>query len=193
MCVENDKIINKKRVKFLESEELFLTPLIIEDFEKYYKWFNDIEFLYMVGSPVRPSVYLKGKKDFESLINSCDGNKRIFLSIISKESFKYIGNVGLDGIDNYSRKCSFGIFIGEKEFRNKGYANTASRLIIDYGLNNLGLFRISSSTHAKNTISQKLLEKIGFIKEGVKRKDVFLNGEYLDSIIYGLLKEEFSL
>jgi ribosomal-protein-alanine N-acetyltransferase len=55
----------------------------------------------------------------------------------------------------------------------------------------MGIARIESVTDVKNVPSQRVLEKNGFKREGMLKKRFYLDGEYRDEYIYGLLREEW--
>lgn len=182
---------NLTRVRFLEGKRIFLTPLAECDLERTYRWFHDKEFVNLVGSYLQPVSMAKYKDGFDKLLMTCDGKARIFLSIILKSNGEFIGNISLDGIDQYERKASFGIFLGEKRHRGRGYSYEAARQLFKYGFDDMGLRRIESSTHGLNKGSQALHKKLGFAQEGVARQQYFYGGKYVDSIKYGMLRQDY--
>ena len=101
---------------------------------------------------------------------------------------EYVGNISLVPCEDiYRMSAEIGYFIGEP-YWNKGIVTTAVKLIIDYGFNHLGIVRIQTSIFEYNTASQRVLEKCGFVKEGVFRKSVFKQGKLWDEVRYALLK-----
>lgn len=62
---------------------------------------------------------------------------------------------------------------------------------IDSGFNNMGLNRIQAFVSLENTASCRLLERLGFEREGIFREKHFFQGEYYDHYIYSLLKKEW--
>jgi RimJ/RimL family protein N-acetyltransferase len=75
--------------------------------------------------------------------------------------------------------------------RNKGYCTEAVKILVDYLFLAKSTVRIQAKTNPKNMASQKVLEKAGFQKEGVIRKDVFIRGAWQDGILYSILREEW--
>jgi RimJ/RimL family protein N-acetyltransferase len=63
--------------------------------------------------------------------------------------------------------------------------------MLEYGFGNLGFERISANTLEHNWGAQRLLEKLGFVLEGVQRKCVYFAGRRWDKLNYGLLREGF--
>ena len=75
--------------------------------------------------------------------------------------------------------------------RNKGYCTEAVKLIVDYLFLSKDIVRIQADTNPMNRASQRVLEKAGFTKEGLIRKDVFVRGEWRDGILYSILRDEW--
>jgi len=101
---------------------------------------------------------------------------------------EYVGNIALvPGQDIYRKSAEIGYFIGEP-YWNKGIVSKAVNLITDYGFNQLNILRIHTGVFEYNTASQKVLEKCGFVMEGVFRKSVYKQGQLWDEIRYSKLK-----
>ena len=77
------------------------------------------------------------------------------------------------------------------EERGKGYGTEATRLLVDYLFLTRSLIRIQAHTDARNMASQKVLQKLGFKKEGIIRKSVFSRGEWRDRALFSILREEW--
>lgn len=102
-----------------------------------------------------------------------------------------VGTIGLLSIDRKNSKAEYYIAMGETSYKGKGVAKEASRLILQYGLEVLGLNRIYLFTEVENVSAQKLFERVGFVREGLIRQDIVSNGKFVDRIVYGFLKEEW--
>jgi RimJ/RimL family protein N-acetyltransferase len=75
--------------------------------------------------------------------------------------------------------------------RGKGYCSEAAQLMVDYLFLSKDIVRIVATTHTKNVISQKILEKVGFKREGTMRKSYFCRGEWTDMFLFSILREEW--
>ena len=73
----------------------------------------------------------------------------------------------------------------------KGYGTEAVRILVDYLFLSKDIMRIQATTDVRNIPSQKVLEKVGFKKEGIIRKSDFMRGEWADDIFYSILREEW--
>lgn len=101
---------------------------------------------------------------------------------------EYVGNISLVPCnDVYRLSAEIGYFIGEP-YWNKGIATAAVNLIVDYGFRELHLVRIHTGVYEYNMASQHVLEKCGFIREGIFRKSIFKNGSLWDEVRYARLK-----
>lgn len=103
-----------------------------------------------------------------------------------------VGTIGLLSIDRKNSKAEYYIAMGETDYKGKGIAKEASRLILAYGFEKLGLNRIYLFTETENIKAQRLFEKVGFIREGILKQDVFSHGQFVDRIAYGYLREDWS-
>lgn len=103
----------------------------------------------------------------------------------------YVGNISLvPGQDVYRKSAEIGYFIGE-QYWNKGIVTTAVNLITAYGFNHLDIIRIHTGVFEYNEASMHVLEKCGFVKEGVFRKSVFKQNKIWDEVRYAKINPEF--
>jgi ribosomal-protein-alanine N-acetyltransferase len=75
--------------------------------------------------------------------------------------------------------------------RGKGYCSEAVDIMVDYLFVSRDIPRIQAHTDARNADAQKVLEKAGFKKEGTFRSEYFVRGEWRDSCIFAILREEW--
>jgi RimJ/RimL family protein N-acetyltransferase len=75
--------------------------------------------------------------------------------------------------------------------RGKGYCTEATQLMVDYLFLSKETPCIQAFTLVKNVASQRVLEKVGFRKEGITRKRSYVRGEWEDLVIFSILREEW--
>jgi RimJ/RimL family protein N-acetyltransferase len=73
-----------------------------------------------------------------------------------------------------------------------GYATEAARAVLEWAFDALPLNRVQAETDTRNVASARVLEKLGFVREGTLREDCIVNGDVSDSWVYGLLKREWT-
>ena len=72
-----------------------------------------------------------------------------------------------------------------------GYATEAARAVLQWAFDALDLNRVQAETDTRNLSSARVLEKLGFVREGTLREDCVVNGEVSDSWVYGLIRREW--
>jgi len=89
--------------------------------------------------------------------------------------------------DIYRKSGEVGYWIGAP-YRGMGIATMAVSLITTYGLSSLGLNRLYAGVFSRNPASMKVLEKCGYLREGIARNAVWKNGQLLDEYRYAFVK-----
>lgn len=72
-----------------------------------------------------------------------------------------------------------------------GYATEIARTLLEIGFEKLGLHRMTARCNANNIKSEKIMQKVGMLKEGEFRKARFKNGRWDDELHYGILVEKW--
>jgi RimJ/RimL family protein N-acetyltransferase len=138
-----------------------------------------------------PLSELEVRKSIDSYISTFkEGDKRLFV-IEEISSEEYAGEVSVWDANRRNGVFKYGIFLDEK-FRGKGYAADALIIVMDYYFNELNYQKCAPTVYSSNALSQHFHEKLGFIKEGELRNDVYNRGKYHNMICYGMLKNEFA-
>jgi RimJ/RimL family protein N-acetyltransferase len=175
----------------LKGRKVMLRPVKRSDLPYFLKWFNDPEVIQYLGAYL-PMTEIAEEKFIEELgTTKAQTDVLLIIEAIDGSTGTPIGTIGLHRINGKDRNAIFGISIGEREYWSKGYGTEATRLIVNYGFQQLNLHRITSSVWAFNTRSIALHKKVGFKEEGTIRQFVFKNGQYHDRIDFGMLESEW--
>jgi len=73
----------------------------------------------------------------------------------------------------------------------QGYATEATGALLQWAFESLDLNRVQAETDTRNHASARVLEKLGFVREGTLREDCVVDGELSDSWVFGLLRREW--
>ena len=112
-------------------------------------------------------------------------------SIDKIENNNFVGLIAINlGKTNY--KTAEVWFKIHKDHWRKGYTTEALTRLLDFGFNDLKLHRIEAGCAVENIASIKTLEKVGFTREGLKRKKLPIRGEWKDNFFYGILEEDYN-
>ena len=83
-----------------------------------------------------------------------------------------------------------GFGIPEASAREEGYATEAVRLLVEYLFAGYPVERVAAFTDDQNRPAQRVMEKVGFRREGTLRRGMFRDGQWQDVTVYGMLREE---
>ncbi|MEV8533176.1 GNAT family protein [Streptomyces sp. NPDC051211] len=102
----------------------------------------------------------------------------------------FVGWCVLTGWNPDYRSASLGYCLDDAMWGH-GYATEAAHALLQWAFDTLDLNRVQAETDTRNVASARVLEKIGFVREGTLREDCVVNGEVSDSWVFGLLRREW--
>jgi RimJ/RimL family protein N-acetyltransferase len=173
----------------LETDRLILRPLRIEDTSPLFTYRSDSETnKYQGWIP----------KTMEEVADFIIRNPKQFnlpetwfqLALTEKKNETFIGDIGVHFFGKENKQVELGCTLNKK-YQNKGYATEALTKVIDCLFLDLKKHRIITSIDPQNTDSIRLVERIGFRKEGHFIKSLFLNNVWVDDIIYALIEDDW--
>ncbi|GAB6169465.1 GNAT family protein [Clostridium carnis] len=107
------------------------------------------------------------------------------------ETGKYIGGCSINNTNIKNRNCTIGIMIGDKAYWGKGYGTDALKVLIKFIFEEVNMEKIKLNVFSFNKRAIACYKKIGFIEEGILKKEIYRNGKYHDEIVMALFKENF--
>jgi [ribosomal protein S5]-alanine N-acetyltransferase len=116
---------------------------------------------------------------------------KIWLAIALRSDDCQIGGIGLR-IDSRHQHAELGYWLGIP-YWGRGYATEAAREMLRYGFETLGLHRIYASHFKHNPASGRILLKLGMRYEGCQREHLQKWDQFVDSELYGMLRQEWQL
>lgn len=174
----------------LKTERLNLRPVNLNDSEKILRYRSDAKTNQYQGWI--PET-LDDVKEFidQKVCNQIDViDTWSQFVVIKKDDNLLIGDIGIHFLDEEKKQVEIG-FTLDKEQQGKGYATEAVIAIINYLFQKLNKRRITASIDPRNINSIKLVERLGFRKEAHFKESIFHNGEWLDDVVYAILKDEW--
>jgi len=98
------------------------------------------------------------------------------------------GGIGVElGEGVYAKSAHFGYWLARRHW-GRGIMTAAVRAVSDYVLARLDVVRLEAPVFAWNPASMRVLEKCGFVREGVLRQSVFKDGELIDAVLYARVR-----
>jgi [ribosomal protein S5]-alanine N-acetyltransferase len=172
----------------LETNRLLLRQIENSDAESILKYLSDEEVMkhYGLESFQTAEDALDEISWYHSIFNE---NTGIRWGITLKEENEVIGSCGFLNMVVQHRRTDIGYELSRNHW-SKGIASEALEAVIKHGFQEMDLQRIQALIDVPNIQSQKLVEKQGFIKEGLLRKYEYTRGKFDDLYMYSLLKED---
>lgn len=137
-------------------------------------------------------AYPKSEASLQEFIQQLATNlNHIVWAIYDRADGVHVGNIGLRIFNRIDNNAELSFLLGEKAYWGRGYGFEAGQMMLKHGFEVLNLQRIYCGCAGNNIPMQKLAAKLGFVQEGVRRKNLYLWGKYEDEIEFGLLRDEF--
>jgi ribosomal-protein-alanine N-acetyltransferase len=173
----------------LVTPRLVLREMTFADLDAVLRIRGDYEVTkYNTGKPIST------RREAEIIIDSIAGDYRQQLSVRWAMALKHnnlmIGMCGFNYWDRISFKASVGYDLA-RDYWGQGYMPEAIRRIVQFGFEDMQLNRIEADCASINTASVRVLEKVGFQREGLQRDQYFEDGQFYDLMLFALLKREW--
>jgi RimJ/RimL family protein N-acetyltransferase len=158
---------------------------------------DDVDFLFelITDEETRPFLGLPGEVTRESLIEEIERSERephSFGRFVIEVAGERAGSLGFRVVNERSRIAEAGRFALVPRFRGRGIGDEAARLFQRHLLLDLDLHRIELQIYGFNERAIAQAERVGYVREGVKRKAYLKDGEWQDAVLFGLLREELA-
>lgn len=160
----------------------------LSDTAPYFSWLDNLE----LDQYAERSRFAVNPETFRAYVKKAWTNSDlVLLGIYDNDSGKHIGNISIKQIDWQSRKGWIGYLMGDPAFRNRGLTTEAVLMFMYYCFNKLNLRRIYTHINENNQPSIRVIEKAGFVKEGVLREHIINGITPANSFAYGSLAHEW--
>jgi RimJ/RimL family protein N-acetyltransferase len=178
----------------ITGEKMMLRPFTDDDLPGMLQVLRDPEALKLTGAvhDDAESASLAGQKRFRDWYASRnDQPDRLDLAGIDRARGGCVGEAVLNEWEPGNHSCSFRIALGPAG-RGRGLGTEATRLIVGYGFERLGMHRISLEVYSFNPRARRVYEKVGFRTEGVLRESLRYGGQWIDATVMSILASEWA-
>lgn len=182
-------MIKSEKLPLIEAERIRLRHLESGDIDSLFEIFSDDETMHYWSSP--PFQTRSEAAKLLAHIHECFTKKSLFQwGIALKTDDKIIGTTTLFHLDAENRRAEIGYAL-DRRFWGEGYVNEALNALFEYAFENFNLHRLEADVDPRNSASIKVLERLGFQKEGYLRERWHVGGEVQDALFYGLLEKDW--
>lgn len=175
----------------ITTERLFIRPLRADDASAFHEYRShpDVARIqgFVPGSVDEAREHLRGQG---SIAFDTPGTWSQ-LAVRLRDSDRLVGDVGVRFPEEDARQVEIGFTIAPAE-QGQGYGTEAVRGLLDHLFGTLGKHRVFASVDPENAPSIALLERVGLRREAHHRRSLWFKGEWVDDVIYAILRSEWT-
>ena len=175
----------------LETARLVLRPLTVGDAPFWLSHFSDPEIVELTAFAAPKDLAAAREELLTYAVRNFQASTGIRWGIVLKGQPDLIGPLGFD---QWVKESGYHARVGydlRKEYRRRGLMTEAMTAILDWGFDALRLNKVEALTDPRNVASMRLLEKLGFHRDGVLRENTYFEGRFQDDVCFSLLAREW--
>lgn len=173
----------------LDAGTVRLRPHREDDLQDFFALYADPQVMRYWSFPAWTHVD-QARERFAGALAGHDPARLLCWAVADLESDRLIGGVTLFAINVDQGRAEIGYAMHSSRW-GRGHARNALRALLDHAFGPLGLRRVEADIDPRNQASCRLVERLGFTREGVLRERWHVGGELQDSALYGLLAREW--
>lgn len=174
----------------LGTKRLVLRPTNESDLEDFIRVGSSLGVARNTGTFPHPITREFALERLEKHRKSLEEGTGVCFAIRLRGSAAGIGTTGFFGLNREHGLAEVGYVIDPEQW-GKGYATESLAAVVRHAFEDWGIRKLSACYFADNPASGRVLKKLGFVPEGVRRKHLLRFGEYRDDCMMGLLREEW--
>ncbi|MET7952241.1 GNAT family protein [Micromonospora sp. NPDC005324] len=191
-----EQIANFSVKPTLTGMKVLLRPFVAEDIQHLLAALRDPEAALLTGSAHSDGDLARWDAASEERARQWYNTRnqqtdRLDLAVVDRAHGECVGEVVLNEWNEENRSCNFRTVLGPTG-RNRGLGTEATRLIVRYGFEQLGLHRISLEVYSFNPRARRAYDKVGFVAEGVLRHVLRYNDDWIDATVMSILAHEWA-
>ena len=172
----------------LNTPRLVLRPLREDDAAALFAMYSDPQFTRFWS--FAPMTRLEQVSEYLSrLLKDSTSGKTLICALELRSSGQMIGTCTLFNLHEPCLRAEIGFGV-RREFWGHGYTQEATGALIEHAFKSLPLRRLEADIDPRNAASARVLERAGFVREGLLRERWVVGGEASDRALYGLLRSD---
>ena len=159
----------------------------------------DVDFLVELANHGDVEPYLSARRarhrdaiaeEVERSLQEPEHFGRFVIEVDDGDGWRLAGSMGFEVENRRSRIAQLGGLAVHPDFRGRRLADEAARMFDRHLLVDLDYHRLQLECYGFNERAMRHSERIGFVREGARRKAYWRHGEWVDGVLYGLLRED---
>ncbi len=186
---KNRKQSQEINFETIETERLILRKLTPSTYRQIFETLSDAEIMKTLGLADEEALHKEKQKQQNGL--STYNRSFVNFQILDKESKQILGACGFHTWYTEHARAEIGYALTNEDTKAKGMMSEAMKAVLHYGFEHMRLNRVEAMIGPNNIPSLKLAAKFGFTEEGKLRSHYCKKGNIEDSVVFGLLREEY--
>ena len=169
-----------------------MRPFVAGDFDALHAMRSDAEVArYLYEEPFSPEQTRDLLTRKSAMISWAAEGDWLGAAVVERESGLVVGDVGLRWLSERDRTAEIG-FIFDPRHQGKGFATEAARVLLEWAFGSARMHRVIGRTEARNTASNRVLEKLGMRLEAHFVENEWVKGEWQSELNYAILDREWT-
>ncbi|HSC53673.1 MAG TPA: GNAT family N-acetyltransferase [Phnomibacter sp.] len=170
----------------LRSQRLVLRQIQLSDTPAFFALRTNEQVMKYIGRPMAGSLD-EARQLLQTNIDAFNNKEGISWAITEAGNDTLVGTIGFWRTEKEHYRTEIGYLL-HPALHGKGLMQEAITLACNYAFTQTQLHSIEANVDPENIASRRVLEKCGFVQEAYFKESFFWNGEFLDSVIYSLVK-----
>jgi ribosomal-protein-alanine N-acetyltransferase len=187
---ESGRLVRFGAFPLIKTRRLTLRRMTPEDAAFYLGLFSDRDVVELTSFEAPRGIEGATEELLEYCVQPFEENKGIRWGIERNEVPGLIGTIGYHHWVKEAFRASVGYDLVASS-RRQGFMTEALSEVLRFGFMEMRLNKVEAHVNPGNKPSIRLLQKLGFIQEGVMRCDTFFHARFMDKICFGLLATEW--
>ena len=174
----------------IKGKFIYIRPLVLADIEECLDFQLRNRTFFEAFAMERPNDFytIEGQQALiKRKIDAAKNDTDYYFGIFLQSTGALIGSIQLFQVIRGSLQSAFIGYFLDKDHNGKGYTTEAVKLLLKFGFEELKLHRIEAGVMPHNMGSLRVLDKAGFQKEGIARKNVRINGKWEDHQVLAII------
>lgn len=172
-----------------QGKQVRLRAIEPEDWETFYAWNQDEDAHRRMYLPTFPTSKEQVRQWAARTATKESADDRFFF-VIENHAGEVVGSISTHECEPRHGTFSYGLGIRREHYR-KGYASEAILLLLRHFFRERRYQKVTPHVYSFNEPSLLLHERLGFQREGQIRRAFFVDGQYIDDMLFGMTAEEF--
>ena len=179
----------------LPGQQCILRTFVEADARALAQLLQNNKFYWSIYEPLHRDEYYSEQTQHQKIVEGLrlsQENREFSFGIFDRQTGQLIGHISLYAIKRLPYSSAFVGYSIDQQYAGRGITTEAVALVLDFAFRTLNIHRIEAYVSPENVASVRVLEKSAFVREGLLRELLFINGQWVDHYMYAILQRDYS-